>query len=172
MVNVALGDVLVFACDWGDANGDGQITVDEILTAVNNALNGCWRPVPRQNSVRSPQTENRPGRALQLQISTRIFLPCGCSSSFSSGPYAPWHSRARGELRDRLQLGDDALPGPPGTPQSGQTWTPTIRPKQGFSRGVKTLLWPPLGIVSVNFAWPGRWCRRMAGFQVSIEGRI
>ena len=25
----------------GDANHDGQITVDEILTAVNNALNGC-----------------------------------------------------------------------------------------------------------------------------------
>jgi hypothetical protein len=70
--------------------------------------------VPRQNSVRSPQTENRPGRALQLHISPRIFLPCFCSSSFSSGPYGPWHSRARGELRDRLQLGDDALPGPPG----------------------------------------------------------
>jgi hypothetical protein len=25
----------------GDANHDNQITVDEILTAVNNALNGC-----------------------------------------------------------------------------------------------------------------------------------
>jgi hypothetical protein len=25
----------------GDANGDGEITVDEILTAVNHALNGC-----------------------------------------------------------------------------------------------------------------------------------
>jgi hypothetical protein len=25
----------------GDTNHDDQITVDEILTAVNNALNGC-----------------------------------------------------------------------------------------------------------------------------------
>jgi hypothetical protein len=25
----------------GDADSDGQITVDEILTAVNNALNSC-----------------------------------------------------------------------------------------------------------------------------------
>ncbi|MFI5366437.1 MAG: hypothetical protein ACHQ4J_12525 [Candidatus Binatia bacterium] len=25
----------------GDANHDGQITIDEILAAVNNALNGC-----------------------------------------------------------------------------------------------------------------------------------
>ena len=25
----------------GDANGDGQVTVNEILDAVNNALNGC-----------------------------------------------------------------------------------------------------------------------------------
>jgi hypothetical protein len=28
-------------CEAGDANHDDQITVDEILTAVNNALNGC-----------------------------------------------------------------------------------------------------------------------------------
>jgi len=35
MVNVALAD----ADAW--AGGDGQITVDEILTAVNNASNGC-----------------------------------------------------------------------------------------------------------------------------------
>lgn len=25
----------------GDCNGNGQVTVDEILAAVNNALNGC-----------------------------------------------------------------------------------------------------------------------------------
>jgi hypothetical protein len=28
-------------CLAGDANVDQQVTVDEILTAVNNALNGC-----------------------------------------------------------------------------------------------------------------------------------
>ena len=41
MVNVALGDLSVSACEPGDANHDGHVTVDEILTAVNNALNGC-----------------------------------------------------------------------------------------------------------------------------------
>jgi hypothetical protein len=41
MVNIALGNVSVTACEAGDANQDGQITVDEILMAVNNPLNGC-----------------------------------------------------------------------------------------------------------------------------------
>ncbi|MFI5395607.1 MAG: DUF1566 domain-containing protein [Candidatus Binatia bacterium] len=31
----------------GDFNGDGKVTVDEILTAVNNALTGCPTPGPR-----------------------------------------------------------------------------------------------------------------------------
>jgi hypothetical protein len=41
MVNIALGNTAVTACEAGDANHDLQITVDEILTAVNNALSGC-----------------------------------------------------------------------------------------------------------------------------------
>jgi hypothetical protein len=41
MVNIALGNTPVTACDAGDTNQDGKITVDEILTAVDNALNGC-----------------------------------------------------------------------------------------------------------------------------------
>jgi hypothetical protein len=41
MVNIALGNASVEACFAGDANRDGQITIDEILTAVSNALNGC-----------------------------------------------------------------------------------------------------------------------------------
>jgi hypothetical protein len=41
MVNIALGNAPVTTCEAGDANGDGQITVDEILAAVNDALNGC-----------------------------------------------------------------------------------------------------------------------------------
>ena len=43
MVNIALGNTAFIACEAGDANHDGQITGDEILTAVNNALNGCPR---------------------------------------------------------------------------------------------------------------------------------
>ena len=41
MVNVALGTAAGSACLASDANVDGTITVDEILTAVNNALAGC-----------------------------------------------------------------------------------------------------------------------------------
>jgi len=41
MVNIALGNAPISDCLPGDANQDGQVTVDEILTAVNNALNGC-----------------------------------------------------------------------------------------------------------------------------------
>jgi hypothetical protein len=41
MVDVALGNADISACNGGDVNGDSQITVDEILTAVSNALNGC-----------------------------------------------------------------------------------------------------------------------------------
>jgi hypothetical protein len=40
-VNIALENTDVGVCSVGDANHDGQISVDEILTAVNNALNGC-----------------------------------------------------------------------------------------------------------------------------------
>ncbi|MFI5395819.1 MAG: cohesin domain-containing protein [Candidatus Binatia bacterium] len=41
MTNIDLGNLPIIDCLRGDANGDGQITVDEILTAVNNMLNGC-----------------------------------------------------------------------------------------------------------------------------------
>ena len=41
MVNVALGNSDVGACPAGDANHDGEITIDEILKAVNNALGEC-----------------------------------------------------------------------------------------------------------------------------------
>jgi hypothetical protein len=41
MVNIALGNGTVFRCEGGDGNRDGSITVDEILSAVTNALNGC-----------------------------------------------------------------------------------------------------------------------------------
>jgi len=41
MVNIALGNAALLDCEAADSNHDGQVTVDEILTAVNNALNGC-----------------------------------------------------------------------------------------------------------------------------------
>jgi hypothetical protein len=42
LVNQALGLAPV-TCHSGDGNGDGEVTVDEIVAAVNNALSGCRR---------------------------------------------------------------------------------------------------------------------------------
>jgi hypothetical protein len=41
MVNIAVGNALLSACPVGDADGSGDITVNEIIQAVNNALNRC-----------------------------------------------------------------------------------------------------------------------------------
>ena len=41
MVNIALGNTPVSACEAGDVNRDGEITINEILAAVNNALASC-----------------------------------------------------------------------------------------------------------------------------------
>ena len=41
MVDIALQTASLSSCPAGDANGDQLITIDEILKAVNNALNGC-----------------------------------------------------------------------------------------------------------------------------------
>jgi hypothetical protein len=41
MVNIALGNVPVSACEAGDTNQDGEITINEILIGVNNALTQC-----------------------------------------------------------------------------------------------------------------------------------
>jgi hypothetical protein len=40
-VNVSLGNSPVSNCLLGDKNRDGRITIDEINTAVGEALNGC-----------------------------------------------------------------------------------------------------------------------------------
>ena len=46
MVNITLGNEGVGDCRAGDANGDGQITINEVIAAVNNALTGCQPAAP------------------------------------------------------------------------------------------------------------------------------
>jgi cysteine-rich repeat protein len=41
MVTIALGNRSVSACQAGDTDRDGRITIDEVLRAVSNALYGC-----------------------------------------------------------------------------------------------------------------------------------
>ena len=43
LLNIALGNAAVTHCSAGDADGNGQIRIDEILTAVHAALVSCWR---------------------------------------------------------------------------------------------------------------------------------
>ena len=41
MANIALANAAVVECTAGDTNHDTRISVDELVTAVNNALSGC-----------------------------------------------------------------------------------------------------------------------------------
>jgi hypothetical protein len=40
-VNIALGNSSLNECAAFDANDSGTVTVEELVTAVNNALRGC-----------------------------------------------------------------------------------------------------------------------------------
>jgi len=41
LVNIALENLPASTCPFGDINQDGVVTIDEILKAVNNDLDGC-----------------------------------------------------------------------------------------------------------------------------------
>jgi hypothetical protein len=40
-VNIALGSSQLGTCSACDGNGDGMVSIAELITAVNNALSGC-----------------------------------------------------------------------------------------------------------------------------------
>ncbi len=54
MVNIALGNADVSGCLAGDGNGDEKITIDEILVAVRNALDGCALPIATPSPTPGP----------------------------------------------------------------------------------------------------------------------
>jgi hypothetical protein len=46
LVNIALGTASIDTCPAGDVDGNLEITIEEIIAAVNAALNGCPSPPP------------------------------------------------------------------------------------------------------------------------------
>ena len=46
LADVALGTTAMSSCGDSDVNDDGRISIDEIVTAVHNALAGCPTPAP------------------------------------------------------------------------------------------------------------------------------
>jgi hypothetical protein len=72
MVNIALDLADVTICTAGDPSGDGQVTINEILMAVNNALEGCALPVshtqaaPNSDGVRVALTD----ASVAIQVDT------------------------------------------------------------------------------------------------------
>jgi hypothetical protein len=55
------------------------------------------------------------------------------------------------------------------TPKSGQSWTPRIRPVQGFQHGLKALSCPVVAVLALRCQWPGRTCRSLARSGAYIE---
>ena len=93
---VALLGAAVFCCSvpraWaqcnptcqGDFNLDGQVTVDEIITAVNNALTGC--ATPEQGCIDSGGTVSSAICCSGVGDFPDMCAtgPCGCAPQFSS----------------------------------------------------------------------------------------
>ena len=49
-VNIALGSSSLDTCPFFDADGDGAVTINEVIAAVNRALDGC----PDASAQRQP----------------------------------------------------------------------------------------------------------------------
>ncbi len=41
VIEIAAGRASIAACPLADSNGDQQVSLEEVLQAVNNALDGC-----------------------------------------------------------------------------------------------------------------------------------
>jgi photosystem II stability/assembly factor-like uncharacterized protein len=57
MVSIALGDADAASCPGGDRNGNGAADIDEVLAAVDGALNGCAGSEPSPTPTPEPESE-------------------------------------------------------------------------------------------------------------------
>jgi hypothetical protein len=72
----------------GDCDGSGDVTIDELITAVNNALNGC-PPVPPTDGppgtpTRKPTATKRPTMTRRPTATPTAGLRCGVTFTESS----------------------------------------------------------------------------------------
>ena len=72
-MNIALGNAELSTCPVGDEDGSGEISINEIILAVNNALNGCpgngpAMPAEGGGAARSAADRGFLGALLGMQI--------------------------------------------------------------------------------------------------------
>ena len=91
----------------GDANVDGTITVDEILTAVNNTLSGC-PALPVVGEFRSSYSHSSSPRISRTQ-SARLPDPSRCNST-ARRPQACAPARSSFSLSPTCSASDAATP--------------------------------------------------------------
>jgi len=118
MVNIALGQADVSACYPGDQNGDGQITVDEIILAVSQVLNGCpEQPTPTpsyviRGHIRAAGTgEPIPGVIVALMGPTTLSTQTDIDGSFSFNAVSPGPWTVEPVKTGGVETGIDATDG-------------------------------------------------------------
>lgn len=82
MVNVALGNTPAAACSPGDANADGEITINEIIAAISNALYGCGVTPPTPLPTRTKTATPRPTPTPTSDFGAPCTSPNQCQAGF------------------------------------------------------------------------------------------
>ncbi len=76
-VRIALGELADTACSVFDRNGDGQVSIDELVAAVDNALRGCGLDLePTETPTALPTATATPDET-PIPCSTATPLPTG-----------------------------------------------------------------------------------------------
>lgn len=71
----------------GDCGGDGQVTINDLVTAVNNALEGCTTGTPTQvpTATRQPTATRTPTNRCPFTFNTRGNALCFFRGRFNNG---------------------------------------------------------------------------------------
>ncbi|MGH7786038.1 MAG: hypothetical protein ACRERC_04175 [Candidatus Binatia bacterium] len=99
-VNIALGNSAVTGCGALDANGNGVVSIAELVSAVSNALLGCdfVSPTPTRTATPGPPTQTFTATQAQPPTSTPTvsIIPPGLDSRM----LGTWSGTARNEKGD------------------------------------------------------------------------